>query len=207
MDTLYSCTSLPSTVHAVKVPTLTTTTCSSSSRQLESIHLHHHQTSKWKYPNPPLNRNHLLSSQKNHQISSLDADVPVNSSATVHWKAAAGYAAALIDVSQCSGSLPQVQRDMRRLSLLLRDRQIQVMLSNPTDSSGKGLETMKEIGKKLKFSKHSMALVKLLIGKKKVELIGEVVDEFRRIYSQMLFSLSTPLPLHYEAADMMYNDN
>ncbi|XVF80276.1 hypothetical protein PTKIN_Ptkin15bG0057500 [Pterospermum kingtungense] len=117
---------------------------------------------------------------------SSNAALPyLNSSPYVHQKPASGYAAALLDLAQCNGSLDAVQKDVQKFSKLLQNGQIQALLSDPFVSDKEKGKAVKELGRKGKFNKPLISLLKMVIEKNKLEMVSEVLEEFERIYDEL----------------------
>ncbi|CAI8615752.1 unnamed protein product [Vicia faba] len=90
-----------------------------------------------------------------------------------HDKPATGYAAAIIDVAQTTNTLHSVHRDVQRLLKLKSDGGI---------IDGSAVRKMVEQGN---FERHVVGLVKMLTKKKKMGIVGEVLEEFERIYDEL----------------------
>ncbi|XP_068635335.1 ATP synthase delta chain, chloroplastic [Aristolochia californica] len=133
--------------------------------------------------NPSLSLPHRLSSSsfpdKYSRFSFLPINLPSSQPALFHKTAASGYAAALLDVAQSSNSLRKVERDVRRFSRLMRSEDLR---SVKEEKRG---EVLKEVAERGGFEKHFVALLRLIIGKGKVGLVEEVLEEFARIYDQL----------------------
>ncbi|KAF8413374.1 hypothetical protein HHK36_001355 [Tetracentron sinense] len=114
------------------------------------------------------------------QTPSLKSPSPV-----VHRKPASGYAAALLDTAQCNNSLEAVERDVRRFSRLLRNQPLRAVMTGPLMEDKIKGEVMKKVAEKGKFHKYLVVLLKMLVEKKKVGMVSEVLEEFERIYDEM----------------------
>ncbi|CAI8615753.1 unnamed protein product [Vicia faba] len=90
-----------------------------------------------------------------------------------HDKPVTGYAGAIIDVAQITNTLHSVQRDVQRLLKLESDDGI-------IDGS-----TVRKVVEQGNFERHVVGLVKMLTKKKKMGIIGEVLEEFERIYDEL----------------------
>ncbi|KAH7519447.1 ATP synthase delta chain, chloroplastic [Ziziphus jujuba] len=110
-----------------------------------------------------------------------------SSSPTLHQKPASGYAAALLGIAQSNGSIDPVEKDVQRLLKLLRNKQVQAVLTDPlVGEKQKGLVMIDEVANyKGMFHKHLVSLVKMLVRKNKASLIEEVLEEFERIYDEL----------------------
>ncbi|KAK4354000.1 hypothetical protein RND71_026194 [Anisodus tanguticus] len=104
---------------------------------------------------------------------------------TAHTRASSGYATALIDIGKCNNSLENLEKDVRRLSRWLRNEHIRAILTDPfVENKDKG-GVIKEILSKGNFNKHLVGVMKLLVEKKKLGIVDEVLMEFERIYDQL----------------------
>ncbi|KAG9152380.1 hypothetical protein Leryth_016760 [Lithospermum erythrorhizon] len=102
-----------------------------------------------------------------------------------HNKAASGYAAALVDMARCNNILEPIQKDVRRFSRLLNQKQVRaILVSTDVEEKEKG-EILKEVAVKGKFHKHLVVLLKLVIEKNRVAILDEVFQEFQRIYDEL----------------------
>ncbi|KAJ8541913.1 hypothetical protein K7X08_016779 [Anisodus acutangulus] len=102
-----------------------------------------------------------------------------------HTRASSGYATALIDIGKCNNSLENLEKDVRRLSRWLRNEHIRAIMTDPfVENKEKGY-VLEEILSKGKFNKHLVGVVNMLVEKKKLEIVGEVLMEFERIYDQL----------------------
>ncbi|KAK6158927.1 hypothetical protein DH2020_006241 [Rehmannia glutinosa] len=108
-----------------------------------------------------------------------------------HQKASTGYAVALLDIARCHNVLEPVERDVKRLFKWLRNEQIHGIIANPSLERKEKGEILKEIVKNCKFHKYLLKLVNLLVEKSKVEIVSQVLMEFRRIYDELSGCAST----------------
>lgn len=90
-----------------------------------------------------------------------------------------------MDKAICENTLESVRRDVRRLSRLLNNEQIQGVLREPLMCEKEKGEIVKEVVKMKKLDRGLRGLVKLLIERNKVGTVGEVLDEFGRIYDEL----------------------
>ncbi|OMO64245.1 ATPase, F1 complex, OSCP/delta subunit [Corchorus capsularis] len=114
------------------------------------------------------------------QASPVNAPYPY-----AHRKPASGYAAALLDIAQSKSSLDSVQKDVRKLSKLLRNDQIQAFLSDPFVGDKEKGKAIKELARKGELNKHVVILMKMLIERNRLEMVSEVLEEFKRIYEEL----------------------
>ncbi|MED6181912.1 hypothetical protein PIB30_023753 [Stylosanthes scabra] len=107
-----------------------------------------------------------------------------SSSPIFHSKAATGYAAATIEVAQRTKSLHAVHRDVQRLLRFLQS-------SNNNNNKGEEAAVtmiMKKVAEeqgKFQIQRHVVALLRMLMKKGKVGIVGEVLEEFERIYVEL----------------------
>ncbi|XP_042475537.1 ATP synthase delta chain, chloroplastic-like [Macadamia integrifolia] len=119
-------------------------------------------------------------------LSSSQSSSPKFPSQVVHRNAASGYAAALLDVARCNNTLEALERDVQRFSRLLRDDDLRSALTNPfMDDKMKGELMVKQVTEKGRFQKHLVMWIKMMVDKNKVGMVGEVLEEFERIYDEL----------------------
>nr|GMD31518.1 ATP synthase delta chain, chloroplastic [Ipomoea batatas] len=105
--------------------------------------------------------------------------------ASLHRRAASGYAAALVDIAKRNNSLDAVRRDVRRVWKWTRNEHLRAALTDPLlENKDKG-EILKEIAEKGNIHKLLGAVLKILAGKNRAELLSEVLMEFERIYDEL----------------------
>ncbi|MQL92608.1 hypothetical protein Taro_025248 [Colocasia esculenta] len=100
--------------------------------------------------------------------------------APFHRRASTGYAAALLDVARCEGAVEAVERDVRRFSWA-----VQALLADPHVGEGRKAEAVRRTLEGGGFGRHLVALVRMLVGKGKVGMVGEVMEEFGRVYDEL----------------------
>ncbi|GMI98968.1 hypothetical protein HRI_003566100 [Hibiscus trionum] len=179
---------------STSVSTLKTTNFNSTPREF-----HHLQTPNRRRQLPPpasssplcsLSFSTTSSAHKStlftHKNPTSLASPHLTSSPHIHRNPATGYAAALLDIAQCNSSLDSVQRDVQKLSKLLRNSLIQDLLNDPFLGYKEKGEAVKELARKGKLNKHLVSLLKLLVEKNKLEMVSQVLDEFERIYDELL---------------------
>ncbi|KAJ6826452.1 leucine-rich repeat extensin-like protein 4 [Iris pallida] len=96
-------------------------------------------------------------------------------------KAATGYAAALLDVAACDGQLAAVAKDVRRFAWAARavlDRDEEV------GEAVKG-EVLTKVAEGGGFYAKLAVLVRMLVRKGKVRMVGEVMEEFGRLWGEL----------------------
>ncbi|KAF6136206.1 hypothetical protein GIB67_001615 [Kingdonia uniflora] len=179
---------LTTSVSSLKVPGLPSQTA------LRELHLFR--------PSQPTYTSHqLLNKQKssisNTHVSSSTSKTTFTSSLqttpqtaspkpiVTHRKASTGYAAAMLDIARCNNVLDTIERDVRRFLRMLRNKDLQSLLtSSVVESKVKG-EVVREIAEKGKFQKYLVALVKMLTEKNQAGMVKEVFEEFERIYDEL----------------------
>lgn len=169
---------------STSISTFTNIPKSHLKNQLLHHHRHHHhhpsasttkrQTTKISNKSTTLStQNHLLPPHVNSSRSSSEPQ----------QRPSTGYAVALLDAARRHNAVDAVRRDVRRLSRWLRDDQLRHAMADPfTDKAA--------IVKEGRFQKHLGKLVKLLAEKGKLELLGQVLSEFGRIYDDLSLSVS-----------------
>ncbi|KAL6005665.1 hypothetical protein ACLOJK_006236 [Asimina triloba] len=122
---------------------------------------------------------HLLSQPPSH-------GPPLKSPSLFHRTSAAasGYAAALLDVARCNDNVAAVVKDVRAISKLLRSRVLRSFMADATVEDGKKGEVLEEVALRAGSTKHVTVLMKMLGEKRKVGLVGEVLEEFERMYDE-----------------------
>jgi len=101
------------------------------------------------------------------------------SSPILHHNPATGYAAAIIDVAQASNKLHLVQRDVQRLLKFLRKLKLE------SDGCVDPLAVRKVVVEEGNYERHVVGLVKMLMKKKKFEIVEQVLEEFERIHDEL----------------------
>ncbi|XP_050203843.1 ATP synthase delta chain, chloroplastic [Mercurialis annua] len=102
-----------------------------------------------------------------------------------HQNPATGYAVALLDIAQRTGSLEILQKDVQRLSKLLQNQEIYSMLTNPlVGDKEKGI-VVKEVGKKGRFNRVLVRFLKMLIERNRFVMVKQVLVEFQRIFDEL----------------------
>uniref|UniRef100_A0A2P2Q3B9 Uncharacterized protein MANES_05G019500 n=1 Tax=Rhizophora mucronata TaxID=61149 RepID=A0A2P2Q3B9_RHIMU len=96
------------------------------------------------------------------------------SSPITHESPTSGYAAALVEIAQNNGSLQTVRKDAEKLLKLL------LLL----DDAEKG-EAVKEVVKRGELNRFLVVLLKLLVKRKKIDMVREVLMEFERICDEL----------------------
>lgn len=180
-----------SSVSTLKVPS---TLLSTPSREL----FHQFKTSHHTHKLPPQTHLHSTTTttttkttsltQKPLTLSTPSFSIPTNtffSSPNLHKNPASGYAAALLDIAQCNRTLDLVHKDVEMFLQLLHNKQVQAVLESPFVGLEEKGQVVKLVAQKGRFNKHLVSLVKMLVGKSKVGIVKEMLEEFGRIYSEL----------------------
>lgn len=76
---------------------------------------------------------------------------------------------------------------MERLLKLVRDKRVQAVLGSRSVGDKEKGQVVKDLAEKGGFrSRHLVRLVKMLVEKNKVGLVKQVLEEFERVYDEML---------------------
>ncbi|PON61794.1 ATPase, OSCP/delta subunit [Trema orientale] len=185
---------LSSSVSTLKVPTLHSISTTTSSRELN--HFKSYVTNTLYTPNLTPHTHLFFSTTTTKPINSISSTKPTSftnpifpsppPSPATHRSPAAGYAAALFDVAQLNNSVDSVGKDVERLSKLLRSNRVRVVLSDPFLGEEEKGRVVKGLAEKGRFNRHLVCLVKLLVGRNKVGVLSQVLDEFERVYDEVL---------------------
>ncbi|KAK1369897.1 Atp synthase delta chain, chloroplastic [Heracleum sosnowskyi] len=119
------------------------------------------------------------------QSSSSSSSSPSKQVPLVHRNAATGYAAALIDVAQCSNRLRSMEKDVKRFLKLLSNNELQGFMMDPHVKQSEKGQVVKELAEKGKFHKHLVGLIKMLVDKTKLGMVTQVLMEFQRIFEEL----------------------
>ncbi|XP_058104890.1 ATP synthase subunit delta, chloroplastic-like [Magnolia sinica] len=161
----------PSTTHIPSQPHISNWTTSSLSLPLEP-----HLSTK---SSPTITTN-----ATQHPFLSPSPGPPLKPSALFHRTAASGYAAALLDIARCNNEVDGTVKDVHRLSKLLRSDLLRSFMADPTVKDEKKGEVLEEVALKVGSTKHVGVLVKMLVRKRKVGLVSEVMEELKRMYDE-----------------------
>jgi F-type H+-transporting ATPase subunit delta len=99
--------------------------------------------------------------------------------------AAGGYAAALAELSQSNNDLEKIYQDMEGLGELLNNKELYEFLVSPVIDGDKKKSILKTLAEDAEFSGVTVSFLNLLVDKKRIELIKEVVKEFETIYNDL----------------------
>ncbi|EXB83857.1 ATP synthase delta chain [Morus notabilis] len=183
---------LSSSVSTLKVPTLHSTT----SRHELLTHFKTTPSKNLPYSSLLPNKTPTFTTQNPFTPSSFSSTSPTRSLTAPspsprppihHRNPATGYAAALLDVAQANNSVDSVGRDVERLLNLMRNKRVEAVLGSAFVGEKEKGQVVKDLAEKGRFSRHLVRLVKMLVDKKKdVGIIRQVLEEFERVYDQML---------------------
>lgn len=79
----------------------------------------------------------------------------------------------------CKNTLGSVERDVKRLLKLMRNKQLRAFFKEED-------VLVKEVVEKGGFERHLVVLVRMLVQKNKLGMVKGVLDEFHRIYEELL---------------------
>uniref|UniRef100_A0A0D6R8U2 ATP synthase delta chain, chloroplastic n=1 Tax=Araucaria cunninghamii TaxID=56994 RepID=A0A0D6R8U2_ARACU len=99
--------------------------------------------------------------------------------------AAGGYAAALLEIGQANNMLEVINRDMEKLSHLLKNQEVYDFLINPIVENDKKKSILKAIADDAKFHTHILSFLNLLVDKKRMDIVKNIVKEFGSIYNEL----------------------
>ncbi|GLT84825.1 hypothetical protein SLE2022_030370 [Rubroshorea leprosula] len=180
--------------------------CSVSTLKLPPLHqtpreFHHYRAYTQLPPHPPLlSPTTKPNISKKTTSSTVKPLTPFSSSSSLssstinssppqfHRKPATGYAAALLDIAQCKSSLHAVQKDVRKLSKVIYNEGIRAWMNDPLVGENEKGDLVKEVARRWKLDKYLVRLVKMLVEKNKLGMVGEVLEEFQKIYDELSFS-------------------
>uniref|UniRef100_A0A7N0VGT8 Uncharacterized protein n=1 Tax=Kalanchoe fedtschenkoi TaxID=63787 RepID=A0A7N0VGT8_KALFE len=153
---------------------------------------YHHPHTLPSQPQPLSRRNsisnkhqHLPAPQPQTLVNPLSQS-PSRTTPTAHLlRPSSGYAAALLDISLCHNSADLVFKDALRFAKLIRSGPVLDLMRNPFIGGKEKSQALKELAELGNLEKHLAALLKMLIVKNKFSIIGDVLDEFRRMYDAL----------------------
>ncbi|KAK9076355.1 hypothetical protein SSX86_004689 [Deinandra increscens subsp. villosa] len=152
------------------------------------LHHPHLSTSATAAAKPPtsISKTKPPSPSHHHQILQPTSQPTPPRTQTTHRHAATGYAAALVDAALRSNSLEPVHRDVKRLLKWLNGNEMLkgVMADRSVEEGVKG-GVVKEVAEKAGLRRQVVAMVRMLVAKSRSGMVGEVMEEFERIYSEL----------------------
>ena len=108
---------------------------------------------------------------------------------------AASYAVALAESAQASNTLDQIHADVETFSAYsLSNAGIASVLSNPVLSDAKKKDLVAKIAKEGSFSPVFVNFLNLLITKRRINLINQILAEFEAIYCDLSDTQARALP-------------
>lgn len=99
--------------------------------------------------------------------------------------AAGGYASALAELSQANNDLEKINKDVEWLGELLNNKELYEFLVSPVIDGDKKKSILKTLAVDAQFSDVTLNFLNLLVDKKRIELIKDVVKEFEAIYNEI----------------------
>ncbi|XP_057822610.1 ATP synthase delta chain, chloroplastic [Cryptomeria japonica] len=98
---------------------------------------------------------------------------------------AGSYATALADLGKSVNSLDAINSDLEKLSQFLVNKDIFAFLVNPIILPEKKKEILKSIAVDAKFEPYTLNFLFILIDKKRIKLINEIIKEFEITYNKL----------------------
>lgn len=120
--------------------------------------------------------------------------------------AAGSYAAALADLGQSVNALDAISSDLEKLSQFLANKDVYDFLVNPIIGQEKKKEILKSIADEAKFQPYTLNFLYILIDKRRINLINEIIKEFEISYNKLtdtelaIVSSAVKLQNHHLAA-------
>ena len=99
--------------------------------------------------------------------------------------AAGGYATALAELSQATDNLEKIGKDVEYLGELLNNKELYEFLASPVIDGDKKKSILKTLAVDAEFSDVTINFLNLLVDKKRIELIQDIVKEFEAIYNEL----------------------
>ncbi|KAG0624158.1 hypothetical protein M758_3G228300 [Ceratodon purpureus] len=99
--------------------------------------------------------------------------------------AAGGYASALAELSQANNDLEKINQDIEGLGELLNNKELYEFIVSPVVDGDKKKSILKTLAEDAKFSPTTVSFLNLMVDKKRIELIKDVVKEFEAIYNDI----------------------
>ncbi|KAG0599553.1 hypothetical protein M758_12G161000 [Ceratodon purpureus] len=99
--------------------------------------------------------------------------------------AAGGYASALAELSQANNDLDKINKDVEWLGELLNNKELYEFIVSPVIDGDKKKSILKTLAVDAQFSDVTLNFLNLMVDKKRIELIKDVVKEFEAIYNEI----------------------
>ncbi|KAJ7296185.1 hypothetical protein O6H91_Y139000 [Diphasiastrum complanatum] len=98
---------------------------------------------------------------------------------------AAGYAVALADLANSKKALEAVNRDMDKLSALLKKQELFDFLANPVVVDEKKKSILKTLSDDANFQEYTLNFLYLLVDRKRLDIIQDIISAFEEIYNNL----------------------
>lgn len=96
--------------------------------------------------------------------------------------AAAGYAAALLDVGKGTKSLEAIHTDLETLSAVVNSPEMQKFLSNPVLSDDKKKTVIKSLASEGNFNPYTVNFLNVLVDKRRISSLRDIIAIFEELY-------------------------
>ena len=99
--------------------------------------------------------------------------------------AAAGYAAALIELGKSAGTLEAIHSDIENLSNLMNNKELADYISNPTVEDLKKKQILKTLSKDASFNAQTSDFLNLLVDKRRANIVQSIALAFEEMYCEV----------------------
>jgi F-type H+-transporting ATPase subunit delta len=96
--------------------------------------------------------------------------------------AAAGYAAALVELGQSTSSLEAIHKDIETLSGLVTNQELATFLASPVASDEQKKSVIKSIAAESGFNSYTTNFLNVLVDKKRMNIVKEIAAVFEELY-------------------------
>lgn len=99
--------------------------------------------------------------------------------------AAAGYAAALIELGKSAGTLEAIHSDMENLSNLMNNKELADYIGNPTVEDSKKKQILQTLSTDASFNAQTSDFLNLLVDKRRVNIVQNIALAFEEMYCEV----------------------
>ncbi|KAI5057691.1 hypothetical protein GOP47_0027706 [Adiantum capillus-veneris] len=99
--------------------------------------------------------------------------------------AAAGYAAALVEIGQSKRILNLIHADLKKLAAFLQHKQLHGFLLNPSIQNVHKKKILTRLAAEAAFLPYTLKVLNLMVDKKRAALLKDMVKEFEVIYRKI----------------------
>eukprot|EP00475_Leptophrys_vorax_P009358 TRINITY_DN1620_c0_g1_i1.p1 TRINITY_DN1620_c0_g1~~TRINITY_DN1620_c0_g1_i1.p1 ORF type:complete len:254 (+),score=40.53 TRINITY_DN1620_c0_g1_i1:132-893(+) len=96
--------------------------------------------------------------------------------------AAAGYAAALVELGQSTSTLEAIHKDIETLSGLVANNELASFLASPVASDAQKKSVIKSLAAESGFNSYTTNFLNVLVDKKRVNILKEIAAVFEELY-------------------------